>query len=107
MCSSACALIGGHCTLTHTTTTFQYSIHTTFSSLVRFYGGRKTGVPGEKPSKQGRERTDKLKSHVIPGPGIEPGTDTEVTDQGSHHSATLASLILYITIQVYKTLNIV
>ena len=41
-----------------------------------FDGGRKTGGPGEKPSKQGRERTNKLNSHEVPRPGIEPGTTT-------------------------------
>ena len=47
-------------------------------------GGRKTGGPGEKPSKQGRERTNKLNSHEVPHPGIEPGTTAE--------RATLAAL---------------
>jgi hypothetical protein len=36
---------------------------------VDFCGGRKTGEPGEKPSKQGRE---KLNSHMTPSLGIEP-----------------------------------
>ena len=31
-------------------TTFEYSVHTTLNSHVDFYGGRKTGEPGEKPS---------------------------------------------------------
>ena len=35
-----------------------------------FYGGRKTGVPGEKPLKHRREPTN---STHMPGPGIEPG----------------------------------
>ena len=30
-------------------------MHTTLNSHVDFYGGRKTGEPGEKPSWQGRE----------------------------------------------------
>ena len=39
---------------------------------VGFYEGRKTGVPGEKPSEQRREpTTHKLNPHMTPG--IEPG----------------------------------
>jgi hypothetical protein len=41
-----------------------------------FYGGRKTGEPGEKPSKQGRESTtNSTRSHEVPEPRIEPTGD--------------------------------
>ena len=39
---------------------------------VGFYGGRKTGVPGEKPSEQGREPTTNSTHILTPGPGIGP-----------------------------------
>jgi hypothetical protein len=39
---------------------------------VDFYGGRKTGEPGEKPSKQGREST--TNSTHMKYPRIEPTT---------------------------------
>ena len=37
-------------------TTFKYSVHTTLNSHVDFYGGRKTGEPGENPSWHRREQ---------------------------------------------------
>ena len=37
-----------------------------------FYGGRKTGEPGEKPSEQGREPTTNS-THIWYRAGIEPG----------------------------------
>ena len=41
--------------------------------IVDFCGGRKTGEPGEKPSKQGREPTTNSIHNWTPGPGVEPG----------------------------------
>jgi hypothetical protein len=35
-------------------TTLIFTIHTTLNSRVDFYGGRKAGEPGEKPSWQGK-----------------------------------------------------
>ena len=40
---------------------------------VGFCGGRKTGVPGEKPSEAGTRTNNKLNPHVTPSPGIESG----------------------------------
>ena len=37
-------------------------------------GGRKTGVPGEKPLRAEKRTNNKLNPHMTPGPGIEPGT---------------------------------
>jgi hypothetical protein len=37
---------------------FFHRIQFEFFRNVDFYGGRKTGEPGEKPSKQGRESTN-------------------------------------------------
>jgi hypothetical protein len=48
-------------------TTFEYSLHTTHYSPVDFCGGRKTGGPGEKPSKYRREPT-KNSTHISPEP---------------------------------------
>ena len=39
--------------------------------FVGFCGQGKTGVPGEKPSEKGREKTT---NSMTPGAGIEPGT---------------------------------
>ena len=43
------------------------------SRSVDFCGGRKTGEPGEKPSKQGREPTTNS-THIWYWAGIEPGS---------------------------------
>ena len=40
---------------------------------VGFCGGRKTGVPGEKPSEQETRTNNKLNPHMTPSSGIEPG----------------------------------
>ena len=42
-----------------------------FGNVV-FSGGRKTGVPGEKPLEQGQEPTTNS-THMTPTPGIKPG----------------------------------
>ena len=41
---------------------------------VGFCGGRKTGEPREKPLEEGTRTNSKLNPHMMPGPGIEPGT---------------------------------
>ena len=40
---------------------------------VGFCGGRKTGVPGEKPLRAGTRTNNKLNPHMMPSLGIEPG----------------------------------
>ena len=39
---------------------------------VGFCGGRKTGVPGEKPLGARTRTNNKLSPHMTPSPGIEP-----------------------------------
>ena len=48
-----------------------FPIELEFGSI-SFYGGRKTGEPGEKPSEQGREPTTNS-THMTLGSGIKPG----------------------------------
>jgi len=50
---------------------------------VGFYGGRKTGVPGEKPSKQGREPT--TNSTHMSDNTKKRGIELEVKKEMSHH----------------------
>ena len=50
---------------------FQVELELEFRN-VGFCGGRKTGVPGEKPSAPGQEPTTNS-THMTPRPGIEPG----------------------------------
>jgi len=40
---------------------------------VGFYGGRKTGGPGENPVGARTRTNNKLNPHMIPGPGVERG----------------------------------
>ena len=71
-CPSALIKWGNTLTLITSTLNILQIITRLTSSF--FDGGRITGGPGEKPSNQGRERTNKLNSHDVPRPGIEPGT---------------------------------
>ena len=41
---------------------------------VGFSGEEKTGVPRENPRAARKRTNDKLNPHMMPGPGIEPGT---------------------------------
>ena len=41
--------------------------------MLVFFGGRKTGVPGEKPLGAETRTNNKLNPHMTPRPGIEPG----------------------------------
>ena len=67
-------------------------MHTTLNSHVDFYGGRKTGEPGENPRGKGENNTsNKLNSHMILSKlGLEPGT-IEVRGERSHRYATHAT----------------
>ena len=63
MIFKALPLVGSCIHSTHVSYYILYSIHTTLDSPVGFYWRRKTGEPGEKPSKQRREPTTNS-SHI-------------------------------------------
>ena len=77
-------LNGEHYTLTLTTVYLKYFANNHSTHQFVFDGGKKTGRHVEKPSKQRTERTNKLNSHEVPRPGIEPGT-TAVKGKRSNH----------------------
>ena len=64
---------------------------------VGFCGGRKTGVPGEKPSEQGRENQQQTQ----PTYGVNSGYQTQATLVGgecSHHCAIPAPSKIFKTV---------
>ena len=81
----------------------QFEIYTILNSLqfsnqtksdVGFWRRGKIGVPGEKPL--GREkRTSKLSPLMTLSPGIEPGRDTLVEGERSHHCTNPAPLYIH------------
>ena len=70
--------------------------------IVGFCGGRKTGVPGEKPSAKGREPTTNSTHirHRVTSAGIEPEPHWweaawEANVQPLRHPCSLQSLVIY------------
>ena len=57
-----------------------YLIKVSMFFYVGFWEEKKTGVPGEKPLGADERTNNKLKTHMTPGPGIEPGTQWEAND---------------------------
>ena len=60
---------------------------------VGFCGGRKTGVPREKPSEQEREPTTNSTHIMTPSLGIEPGLHWREACVGGECSTTAPSLL--------------
>jgi hypothetical protein len=59
---------------------------------VDFYGGKKTGGPGEKPSKQGREPTTNSSHMKYPSRGLNPRPTGTTAVRGERITAMLPKI---------------